>query len=136
MRVPLLLLRSVVADVDLAADDRLDALLARVLEELDRPGERPVIGEPDGGHLELGRPRRESGNAAGPVENRELGVDVQVDEVGGQRTAILGRRQDAPGFASGTPSADLLGRIVSRHRSSKEARCWRHCFSCTSSACS
>ena len=87
MRVALLLLRRVVADVDLAADDRLDALLARVLVELHGARERPVVGEPDGGHLELRRARGESRNAAGPIENRELGVDVQVDEVGGQRTA-------------------------------------------------
>jgi hypothetical protein len=39
-----------------------------------------VIRERDGGHLELRRARRERGNAARPVEDRVLGVDVEVDE--------------------------------------------------------
>ncbi len=59
----------------------------RVLVVLHRAGERPVVGEPDGGHLELSSPSRERRDPAGPVQDRVLGVDVQVDEVGGQRMA-------------------------------------------------
>ena len=81
MRVALLLLRGVVADVDLAADDRLDSLLRRVLVELHRARQRAVVGEPDGRHLELRGALREGRNTAGPVEDRVLGVDVQMDEV-------------------------------------------------------
>ena len=55
----------------------------RVLVELDRARERAVVGERDGRHLELGGARRVR-DPAGPVENRELGVDVEVDEVSGQ----------------------------------------------------
>ena len=80
MRVALLLLGGVVADVDLAADQRLDAGLLRVLVELDGAGERAVVGESDGGHLELGGAGGEVRDPAGPVEDRELGVDVEVDE--------------------------------------------------------
>ena len=79
MRVALLLLRGVVADVDLAADERLDARLRGLLVELDRARERAVIGEPDGRHLELGGTSRQSGDTARAVEDRVLGVDVQVD---------------------------------------------------------
>jgi len=89
VRVALLLRVPVLGDVDLAADDRLDALLRRVLVELHRAGERAVVRERDRRHLELGCARRERRNPAGAVEDRVLGVDVQVDEGrlghGGQR---------------------------------------------------
>ena len=78
--VPLGLGAAVVADVDLAAENRLDSDLSGLPVELDGPGERAVVGEPDGGHLELSSPSREGGNAARPVEDRVLGVDVKVDE--------------------------------------------------------
>ncbi len=80
VRLSLLLDVPVVGDVDLAAEERLDALLAGRLEEVDRAGERAVVGEPDGRHLELGRAPGEVRDPAGPVEDRELGVDVEVDE--------------------------------------------------------
>ena len=75
MRVALLLAGRVVADVDLAADERLDSLLLRVLVELDGARERAVVRERDGRHLELGRAGGEVRDPAGPVEDRELGVD-------------------------------------------------------------
>jgi hypothetical protein len=81
MRVALLLSGGVVADIDLAADQRLDAGLLRMLVELDGAREAPVIGQRDGGHLELGGAGSERGNAASPVEDRVLGVDVKVDEL-------------------------------------------------------
>ena len=45
VRVALLLRLAVVGDVDLAAEKRLDALLLRLLDEVDRAGERAVVGE-------------------------------------------------------------------------------------------
>jgi hypothetical protein len=69
VRVALLLLGRVVADIDLAADDRLDSLRGRVLVELHGARERPVVGEPDSRHLELGGPLGESRDAAGTVED-------------------------------------------------------------------
>ena len=57
--------------------------------ELDRAGERAVVGERDGRHLELGRARRERRDPARPVEDRVLGVDVEVDEVGAHGRPII-----------------------------------------------
>ena len=50
--------------------------------ELDGARERAVVGERDGRHLELGGARDEVGDPARPVEDRVLGVHVQVDERG------------------------------------------------------
>ena len=94
---------AVVGDVDLAADDRLDALGVRCLVQLDRPGERAVVGERDGGHLELRRPGRERWDPARAVEDRVLAVDVQVDERGGHGKAILGRCLDGTRAARRNP---------------------------------
>ena len=80
VRIALLLRPAVVGDVDLAADDRLHACLPGLLVELDRAGERPMVGEGDGRHLELRGPRREVRDAARAVEDRVLGVDVEMDE--------------------------------------------------------
>ena len=63
--------------------------------ELDRAGERAVVGERDGGHLELGGAGRERGDPARPVEDRVLGVDVEVDEIGHGRPNLQGR-SDGP----------------------------------------
>src|SRR5207248_10366145 len=49
VRVALLLGLAVVGDVDLAAEERLDAVLFRLSDETDRARERAVVGEPDGG---------------------------------------------------------------------------------------
>jgi hypothetical protein len=57
-----------------------EVLLERRHVPLDRARERAVVGERDGRHLELGGPSGERRNAAGPVEDRVLGVDVEVDE--------------------------------------------------------
>ena len=80
MRLALLLRVPVVGDVDLAAEDRLDALVARRLVEVDRARERAVVGERDGRHLELGGALREVRDPARAVEDRVLRVDVEVDE--------------------------------------------------------
>ena len=82
VRVALPLRPAVLGDVELAADQRLDADLARLAHELDRARERAVVGQRHRRHLELGRARRERGDAARSVEDRVLGVDVQVDEAG------------------------------------------------------
>src|SRR5215204_7413410 len=72
VRVALLLGSAVVRDVDLAADQRLDALLARLAIELYGPCERAVVGERDRGHLELGGTSGEGGDPARAVEDRVL----------------------------------------------------------------
>ena len=80
VRLALLLRVPVVGDVDLAAEHRLDSLVPRRLVEVDRTGERAVVGERDRRHLELGGALREVRDPAGAVEDRVLGVDVEVDE--------------------------------------------------------
>ena len=58
-----------------------------------------MVGERDGGHLELGGPCGEVGDAARPVENRVLGVDVKVDERRlGHGQSILDRVVDRTRF--------------------------------------
>src|SRR2546427_9612120 len=67
-------------DIDLAADDRLDAGVLARLVKVDRAVHDAVVGHPDRGHLELGRARDHGWDAAGPIEQRVLGVVVEVDE--------------------------------------------------------
>ncbi len=88
--VALFLHAAVVADVQLRADHRLDALLAGLAIELDRPGQRAVVGERHGGHLQFGRPRRQGRDPARSVQDRVLGMDVQMNERGAQGSVILG----------------------------------------------
>ncbi len=85
VRGALHLLVPVVGDVHLAADDRLHTLTTRRLVEVDRPRQRAVVGERDGGHLEPGRLVDERRDPARPVEDRELGMDVEVNERRGHR---------------------------------------------------
>ena len=91
---------AVVRDVHLAADDRLHSLLARSLVEVDRTREGAVVRERDRRHLEPRRLVDERGDPARPVEDRELGVDVEVNERRahreGHRTAPAGRCPFAP----------------------------------------
>ncbi len=99
VRVALRLRAAVVGDVDLAADDGLDPVGFRRLDEVDRAGERAVVGEGHGRHLELRSARGERRNAARAVEDRVLRVDVKVDERSG-----LGHGQATlQGGADGTP---------------------------------
>ena len=89
VRVALLLDAPVVHDVHLAPEDRFDALRLRRLVEVDRAGHRAVVGERDGRHLEAGRLLRERRDPAGPIEDRVLRVDVQVDERSAHGMAIV-----------------------------------------------
>ena len=57
-----------------------------------------MVGERDGRHLQLGRPRRQLRDPAGPVQDRVLGVDVEVNELGHARQGILGTRSDSSPF--------------------------------------
>src|SRR5262249_36259497 len=80
MRVALRLGEAIVGDVDLAADDRLDAVLTCLPVELDHACERSVIRERYCRHLEALGLVDERRDPAGAVEDRVLGVDVKVDE--------------------------------------------------------
>ena len=93
VRVALLVRLAVRGDVDLAADHRLDAGAAGRLPELHGACHRAVIGQADRRHLELGGPRDEVRDPARTVENRVLGVNVEVDEISlGHRGGVSVRR--------------------------------------------
>ena len=87
----------VIDDVDLAADDRLDAMLAAGREQLDRPVHHAMVGEAQSRLIELGGPRGERVDLARPVQQRVLGVDVEVGADRGHETALsrLGADPDA-----------------------------------------
>jgi hypothetical protein len=111
VRVALRLRAAIVGDVDLAADNRLDSLLSSFAVELDSTGERTVIRERDRGHLELGRAGGKVGNAARSVEDRVLGVDVQVDERRLRHgRPILAPRSDGSGSRAQPPAASVVRR--------------------------
>ena len=96
VRRPLRLHVPVVGDVHLAPDDRLHALLVGGLVEVDRAGQRAVVGERHRRHLEPGRLVDERRDPARPVEDRVLGVDVQVDERGAHGRPSYWPRWTAP----------------------------------------
>ena len=66
--------------VDLAADDRLDPGVLASFVKVDRAIHHAVVGHPDRRHLELRRPRDHGRDATCPIEQRVLGVVVEVDE--------------------------------------------------------
>ena len=68
-------------DVDLAAEDRLDALLLRLIVEDDRREHVAVLGDRERRHLQARRLLQQLVDAAGAVEQRIFGVQVQVDEI-------------------------------------------------------
>src|SRR5207253_9500518 len=110
---------AVVGHVDLAAEQWLDAGLAGLAVELDRPGHGAVVGEPDRRHLELSGLGREGGDAARPVEDRVLGVDVKVDErrFGHGKPILVGRSASAGSTQESGPAGAFTS-VSSRDSSS------------------
>ena len=76
-------LRAAVAgrDVHLAAEDRLDAALSRLVVEGDRREHVAVLGDGQRRHLQLDRAVEQLLDPARAVEQRVLRVQMQVDEV-------------------------------------------------------
>jgi len=74
---------AVAGDVELQADDGLDALVPGGAVELHNAAQRAVVGERHGGHAELPGPPHQVFHAAGAVQQRVLAVDVEMDEFGG-----------------------------------------------------
>ena len=70
------------ADVKLAADDRLDAGLVRRIHEMHRAEDVAVVGHGHGGHAQLLHPLDKLLDVAGAVEQGVVGMEVQVDELG------------------------------------------------------
>jgi hypothetical protein len=93
--------RAIVDEIRLEADDRLDAVLAGGLVELDRAVHHAVVREAQRGLPELRGALGELVDVACPVEQRVLGVDVEVGAAGsghGQRR--LGGASDGAAPAS------------------------------------
>ncbi len=111
MRLALLLDVAVVRDVDLAAQHGLDSLVARGLVEVDGARERAVVGERDRRHLELGGALGEVRNPAGAVEDRVLGMDVEMNErrFGHGRSIVLPAPADS-GPALGSAEREVYDR--------------------------
>ena len=78
---PALLEAAALRHVDLAAENRLDAAGAGVVVEDHRGEHVAVLGDRERRHVELDRFVQQFVDAACAVEERELGVQVQVDEV-------------------------------------------------------
>ena len=80
--------------IDLAADDRLHALLLRFLEKFDRAVKHPVIGHGERGHSVLPRLFHRFSNPHRAIERRILGVQVEMNErVGGHGRRIYAIRR-------------------------------------------
>ena len=69
-------------DVHLAADDRLDAPQARRVVEGDGGKEIAMLGHRHRRHLQLGHAVEHLADPAGAIEEGELGVQVEVNEIG------------------------------------------------------
>ncbi len=67
-------------DVDLAPENRIDPALPRVIVKHHRREHVPVLGDGHRGHLQLDGLVEQFLDPAGPIEQRKLGVQVEVDE--------------------------------------------------------
>jgi len=77
----LLVAHAPAGDICLDADDRLDALGRRGLDESDGSVEGAVVGDGHGVEAELRALFGKLVDAPEPVQQAELGVEMQVDEV-------------------------------------------------------
>jgi hypothetical protein len=70
------------ADVKLAADDRLHSRLVGRVDEMHRAKDVAMVGHGDCGHTELFHALDELFHVASAVEHGIVGMQVQVDELG------------------------------------------------------
>ena len=75
-------------DINLAADDRFDALLPRRLVKINRAVKDAVIGDGQGGELQFARLLHQPVQAAGAIEQRILGVQMQMNKIGVRHAPI------------------------------------------------
>ena len=67
-------------DIHFAADHGVNAFLLGLVIELDRAEQVAMIGHGNGGHVLLHRQVHELGNLARPVEQRVIGMTMQVNK--------------------------------------------------------
>src|SRR5215471_12440201 len=70
------------ADVELAADDRLDSLLLRGIYKMDRAIDVAMVGHGHGLLPDLAHTRHQLLDVAGAVEERVIGMQMEMDEFG------------------------------------------------------
>ena len=68
--------------IGLNADNRFDAHLGCGLIKIDSAENIPVVGHAEGGHFAVSGFLDEIFDAAGPIEEAVLRVDVQMNEIG------------------------------------------------------
>ena len=100
-------------EIDLAAVDGLD-LLARFpldcragVAQLGHAAHHAVVGDGDGGHIEVGRATHHVLHVRGAVEHRILGVIMQVDERHG--SPFMRVRARFPAVLAGLDACHMLG---------------------------
>ncbi len=111
-------------DVELEADDRLDALVLGGAVELDGAAQRAVVGEGDRRHAQFLGARDQRLDPARAVEQRVLAVHVEMDECGGHgwpdssmvEARSGGVRQPAGHTPGGTGPAPLRTEVASGAR--------------------
>ncbi len=75
-------------DVELAAEDGLDALLFGGVEEVHGAEDVPVVGHGDGFLADVVDVGEQLVDVAGSVEERVIGVEMEVRELGGHRSIL------------------------------------------------
>ncbi len=77
------------ADVELAAEDGLERLFVHGVEEVDGAVDVAVVGDGGGGLADLGEVLGELVDVAGTVEERVVGVEMEVGELCGHEGSLL-----------------------------------------------
>ena len=108
------LVEMVMADVDLAAEDGLDADLGALLGEVGRAEHVAVIGDGTGGHAEILGAVAQVLEADGPVQQAVFGMAVQMHEIG--HAAFLGRIFPAAGDEGERRRGYAVGKEISMPR--------------------
>ena len=114
-------------DVELEADDRLDALVLGGAVELDGAAQRAVVGERHRRHAQLLGPRDQLLDPARAVEQRVLAVHVEMDEGGGHGwpdSSMEGRSAGGVRRPAGHPPG-VLGRTARTEWRRREGAEWR-----------
>ena len=76
-------------DINLASDDRFDPQVAGGLIKIDRAVKNAMIGDRQGGNLQLMRLLHQPVEAAGAIEQRILGVQMEMNKISMRHEATM-----------------------------------------------
>ena len=107
----------IVDEVDLAAEDRLDPVLAAGLVELDRAVHHAVVGEPEGGLAELGGALGEARRSC----TRRRAASTRSGRGGGSASAVSPPRRPCSSPAAWCGCCCRSGRATARRRCRRAA---------------